>query len=255
MEKPIIGITPDFTIADTVLGPTERLLLNLDYAAAVSAVAGFPLVLPPLLDPDETVAALDGLLLTGGGDIDPHRYGATSVHPETYGISDVRDTFEIALVQAAIARDLPILAICRGMQVLNVALGGTLIQHIPDSVATPIEHRQHLAGIPVGEPAHPVTLADHSLLARLLGTTSLLVNSYHHQAIADPAPGLVVTARAPDGVIEAVELPTATFVVAVQWHPERLYRHSIAHRTLFAALVEAAARYRATRRAALADPR
>lgn len=244
MAKPTIGITPDVTVADTHVGPIERLQLNLDYATAVSAAGGIPVVLPPNLEPVDALALVDGLLLTGGGDIDPALYGAPVVHPETYGIAPARDAFEIRLVQHAIAHDLPILAICRGIQLLNVALGGTLIQHIPDAIANSLNHRQHELGIPVDEPAHPVTVIPDTLLARILGTTWLLVNSYHHQAIDRPAPGLVITAYAPDGVIEAAELPSATFVVAVQWHPERLYRQHPLHQALFAALVDAARRSR-----------
>ncbi|MCX7623705.1 MAG: gamma-glutamyl-gamma-aminobutyrate hydrolase family protein [Thermomicrobium sp.] len=252
MDKPIIGVTPDFATVPTQLGPTDRLFLNLDYALAVEAAGGIPHVLPPVLDPADALVAVEALLLTGGGDIDPHRYGAASVHPETYGISEVRDTFELALVKAAIARDLPVLAICRGIQVLNVALGGTLIQHIPASDPNALNHRQHELGIPVDQPAHPVTIMPESKLAAIVETTTLLVNSFHHQAIDAPAPGLVVTARAPDGVIEAVELPSATFVLGVQWHPERLYRTFPQHRALFRALVLAALRSRPLGRSARA---
>ena len=252
MEKPVIGITPEVSVATTHVGPTERLQLNLDYTAAVSAAGGLPLVLPLDLEPPHALAVIDALLLTGGGDIDPARYGAPTVHPETYGVSSTRDSFEIALIQHAIALDLPILAICRGLQVLNVALGGTLIQHIPDAIPQALNHRQHELGIPVDQPAHPIRVVPDTLLARILGTPSLMVNSYHHQAIDCPAPGLVITAYAPDGVIEAAELPSATFVVAVQWHPERLFRSHPTHHALFTALVQAAQRSRTHRHAALA---
>ncbi len=244
MDRPRIGITPDFVTAETYLGPTDRLQLNLDYAAAVYDAGGLPLVLPPILDPVEALTTLDGVLLTGGGDIDPHRYGATSVHPETYGISSVRDDFELALAREAVVRDVPLLAICRGVQVLNVALGGTLVQHIPDAVPAALEHRQNELGIPVGETAHPVTIQPGSLLERVVKATTIAVNSYHHQAIEQPAPGLAVVARSPDGVIEAVELPLARFVLGVQWHPERLFTRFPEHRALFRALVEAASQYR-----------
>lgn len=242
MPAPLIGITPDITTESAHHGLTTRLLLNLDYAEAIAQAGGIPLVLAPVLPPAHFLDSLDGILLTGGGDIAPHRYGASVIHPATYGISDQRDEFEIALVRAALAADIPLLAICRGMQILNVALGGTLIQHIPDAIRGALNHRQQELGIPSGEPAHPVIIQPDSLLARTVGTTHLMVNSYHHQAVAELAPPLLPTATAPDGVIEAAEVPQATFVLAVQWHPERLYQRYPAHQALFTALVDAAQR-------------
>lgn len=252
MPAPVIGITPDITRESAAHGLTNRLLLNLDYAEAIAHAGGIPVVLPPVLEPARFLESLDGILLTGGGDIAPHRYGAPTIHPATYGISDVRDEFEIALVHAALNADVPLLAICRGMQVLNVALGGTLIQHIPDEIDGALNHRQQELGIPSGEPAHPVTIRPDSLLARIVGTTHLMVNSYHHQAVAELASPLLPTATAPDGVVEAAEIPGATFVLAVQWHPERLFQHYPAHHALFAALIEAA-QSRAARRATVVE--
>ncbi|MCS7050512.1 MAG: gamma-glutamyl-gamma-aminobutyrate hydrolase family protein, partial [Thermomicrobium sp.] len=176
-------------------------------------------------------------------------YGATTVHPETYGVSDLRDHFEMTLIRLALAADLPMLAICRGLQILNVALGGTLLQHIPDQLPHALNHRQQELGIPATDPAHDVSIRPETLLATILGSGRIRVNSYHHQAIADLATPLQLAATAPDGVIEAVELPHATFVLAVQWHPERLFRHHPLQAALFSALVDAA-RLKMRRRAA-----
>jgi putative glutamine amidotransferase len=252
VQRPLIGITPDLAHQEAAHGPTERLFLNLDYAQAVWQAGGIPVVLPPIDEPEAFLSSLNGLLLTGGGDIDPQQYGAATTHPLTYGVSETRDRFEIALIRAALERDLPVLAICRGIQVLNVALGGTLYQHLPDEIPNALNHRQHELGIPSGEVAHPVTIVPESLLARIIGTTELMVNSYHHQAVATLATPLRVVAVAPDGVIEAVELPGQSFVLAVQWHPERLFERFPAHFALFAALVDAARATRLRQQPALA---
>ena len=154
-----------------------------------------------------TVAGLDGLLLAGGTDVDPALYGAPR-HPETDQPDHDRDSLETALLREALDRDLPVLAICRGLQLLNAALGGTLIQHIEG-------HR-----CPNQPAAHPITIASHSRLESILEAGEYVVNSRHHQCVDQVASGLVVVARAPDNVIEALELPGRRFVVAVQWHPE-----------------------------------
>jgi putative glutamine amidotransferase len=154
-----------------------------------------------------TVAGLDGLLLTGGTDVDSALYGAPR-HPETDQPDHDRDSLETALLREALDRDLPVLAICRGLQLLNVALGGTLIQHIEG-------HR-----CPNQPAAHPISIASHSRLESILEVDEYIVNSRHHQCVDQVASGLVVVARAPDNVIEALELPGKRFVLAVQWHPE-----------------------------------
>lgn len=246
MKRPIIGISPDLARVAAPHGETDRLFLNLDYAQCIIAAGGQPVVLPPVAAPEDLLNSVDALLLTGGGDVAPSRYGATNLHPETYGISDLRDEFEIALIHAALERHLPLLAICRGLQILNVALGGTLLQHIPDDRPGSLEHRQQLLGIPSGDTAHPVVVHPGSLLARIVGEGILQVNSYHHQAVDKVAPNAVVSAVAPDGIVEAFELPQYDFVLAVQWHPERLCAHHPPHRALFTALVQAATRSRAS---------
>ena len=178
-----------------------------------------------------TVAGLDGLLLTGGSDVDPALYGARR-HPETEPPEHDRDSLETALLREALDRDLPVLAICRGLQLVNAALGGTLVQHI-------VGHQ-----CPKQPAAHPIAIASHSRLGSILKvegaaeSDQYMVNSRHHQCVDQVARGLVVTARAPDNVIEALELPEKSFVLAVQWHPED--RTDWPDRKLFEAFRDAA---------------
>lgn len=253
MDKPVIGITPDVTHVSSPLGTTDRLCVNLDYIQAILHAGGLPLVLPPYQPIHHYLPALDGILLTGGGDIDPRRYAAHTIHSETYGISELRDEFEITLVKQAIEQNLPLLAICRGIQVLNVALGGTLYQHLPDDLPTSLNH-QHELHIPFDQPAHQVRIDPRSRLFSIVGTSELMVNSFHHQAVHELAPPLVASATAPDGVIEAVELPKASFVLGVQWHPERRFPHSPTDLALFKAFVEAARVYSRTRSSSTHTP-
>ena len=191
-----------------------------DYDAAVRRAGATP---KPLSLDDPAATALDGvdgLLLTGGDDVDPAIYGEAP-HP-TYDVSEPgRDAFEIDLVRRALDADLPVLAICRGLQVLNVALGGTLIQDIPSEPAPLL---QHDADGPPTTLAHTVTLTPGSCLAALVGPDDTrAVNSRHHQSVRVPGQGLVVTATSPDGVIEGAEVPGARFCVGVQWHPENFH--------------------------------
>ncbi len=167
------------------------------------------MLVPPTDDPDivrATIDTCDAMVLLGGGDVNPARYGQTE-RETLYGVDDFLDGFEIAALDAALARDIPVLAICRGHQVLNVAHGGTLVQHIP----TADDHRDVM---------HPVTVVADSRVARAMGTLAPIVHSFHHQAIDTIGRDLVVTATAPDGTIEAVESTRASWVVGVQWHPE-----------------------------------
>jgi putative glutamine amidotransferase len=196
-----------------------------DYEESVRRAGGEPTVLDRSIHrPDDTVQSFDGLLLAGGGDVLPSMYGEPA-HP-TFGAAEPgRDEYEIELVRLALERDLPVFAICRGIQVMNVALGGTLIQDIPSEVpnAQPHDVREPRVAI-----AHDVWVTSGSLLERLMRERtedeSLPVNSRHHQAIRQLAAGLVVSGTAPDGVIEAVEDPRRRFCVGVQWHPENFYR-------------------------------
>ena len=194
----------------------ERVVLNAAYVAAVQRAGLVPLMVPPMLAPPAGVAALEhvsGLVLTGGEDVAPARYGAAP-HPKLEETDPVRDTLEVALISAARARGLPLLGICRGIQILNVALGGTLYQDLPSERPGPIDHANE-------DGRHPVTLAPHSRVGTALGATAASVNSRHHQAIRDLAPGLRACAWAPDGVVEAVEGTDGdSWTMAVQWHPE-----------------------------------
>jgi putative glutamine amidotransferase len=223
--------------------PMRELALGLSYPQSLERVGAMPVILPPVLPEviDLLVARLDGLLLTGGPDLHPGTYGAVP-HPELGPTEREIDVFELALVRAAERRGLPIFAICRGMQALNVARGGTLVQDLASELPGALRHRQEEAG---RIPTHPVRLAEGSRLAGIAGTTELEVNSFHHQAIDRLGSGLRAVGWAPDGVIEAVEDPTARFVVGVQWHAESLSESQPVQRDLLAAFVDAAAGWQA----------
>ena len=212
-----------------------------DYLESVRRAGGEPVeVVVGSEAPEHLLARVDALLLTGGGDVDPSIYGETP-HATFEAAETGRDAFEIALARAAIAKGIPLLAICRGMQVLNVAMGGTLIQDIPSQVTGALEHsvpqpRFHIA--------HEVWVSKGSRLAALLADhmedgETCHVNSRHHQSVKDVAKGFDVTATSPDGVVEAMEQPDAPFCVAVQWHPENFWRTG-EFRELFEGLVQAA---------------
>jgi putative glutamine amidotransferase len=206
-----------------------------NYCGVISAAGGLPLVLPHelALVPDYA-ALLDGLVVTGGAfDLDPTLYGDTERHGSVTTKAR-RSAFELALTKAFLELDRPLLGICGGQQLLNVALGGTLIQHIPDAVPDCLAHEQPN---PRTEPGHEVEVAAGTLLHRLGGQTRLAVNSAHHQAARAVGPGVVISALAPDGVIEAIEDPSRRFCLGVQWHPE--YRISAADDAMFHALIEA----------------
>jgi putative glutamine amidotransferase len=211
-----------------------------DYAAAVRRAGATPRALTLDEPTDRVLEGVDGLLLTGGDDVDPAIYGEAP-HP-TYDVSEPgRDAFEIDLVRRALAADLPVLAICRGLQVLNVALGGTLVQDIPSEPAAHLTH--DVAATPTTL-AHTVSVMPGSSLAALLGPDETrAVNSRHHQSVRALGQGLVVTASSPDGVIEAAEVPAARFCVGVQWHPENFHATGEFDR-LFDGFVEACRRRR-----------
>jgi putative glutamine amidotransferase len=210
--------------------------LDRAYAAAVAAAGGLPLLLPVLDSAwvDASLAGIDGLVLSGGGDVDPARYGEVAV-PEVGGVVAARDEWELALVRAALAVDLPVLAICRGSQVLTVATGGTLIQHLPavSALDHDVTHRERDA-------VHDVRLEPGSALARIVGVDVVGVNSMHHQAAAGLGDGLRAVGWTADGVVEAVEVPGRP-VIGVQWHPEHLV-HMAPQRALFAWVVAEATR-------------
>lgn len=209
--RPLIGIS-----SYARGGPRPSFAVPCDYVDAVRRAGGVPLVLPPVLGPvRETLDVLTGLILPGGGDVHPGHYGGDD-HDANYGVCHERDVFELTLVHAALERELPVLCICRGMQVLNVALGGDLIPHIPDVFGTDVVHRTaDVRAIP-----HAVAIAPESRLAQVYGRTQVTVQSVHHQAVGRLGHGLRAVAWAPDGVVEALESDQHAFVVAVQWHPE-----------------------------------
>ena len=230
---PLIGIT-----AGSEPAHPDYYVLRKDYVRSIELCGGLPVVLAPAgaaLHP-ALLSKLDGLVLTGGIDVAPRLYGETP-HPTVTDTSAEQDEFEVRLVHEALAHDVPVLAICRGMQLLNVALGGTLIQDLPSLVGTAVSH-DDLARPRIAI-AHRVVVAPGSKLHSLLGTDEVEVNSFHHQAVGALGHGLVATAFAPDGVVEGVELPSARFVVGVQWHPEAFWKEG-RFASLFRALVRAA---------------
>ncbi|HEV2452585.1 MAG TPA: gamma-glutamyl-gamma-aminobutyrate hydrolase family protein [Streptosporangiaceae bacterium] len=222
--RPVIGISAYAEQARWGNWDRPALLLPRRYADRVAAAGGVPVLLPPFPGIEDTVTRLHGLILSGGGDIDPAAFGA-SQDPETGGIRPDRDAAEFALVSAALTRGIPLLGICRGLQVLNVALGGTLHQHLPALVG----HDGH-SPAPGAYGSHGVKIASGTRLAGLLDVGELSVPTHHHQAIDELGKDLVATAWTDDGIIEAVEYPASTangsgasahpFVLAVQWHPE-----------------------------------
>jgi putative glutamine amidotransferase len=214
-----------------------------DYRQAVLHVGGEVRVVDPSMEVGEVIGSIDGLLLTGGEDVAPARYGEEP-HPSVVDVDTARDEFEIALIGEARRRSLPIFAICRGIQMLNVACGGTLVQDIPSEVAGALEHSWTVPPHKPYDLAHEVWVDKDTLLARLIrerlsDTDACEANSRHHQAVKQIAPGFRVSATAPDGVIEAIEDPAANFCLGVQWHPENFWRTG-EFRPLFEGFLEAA---------------
>jgi putative glutamine amidotransferase len=242
MKLPVIGITSGAD-AQPANGPAA-FMLRQNYGRAVAAVGGAPLLIPPLAQEDILGASyerLDGLLLSGGGDIAPQFYGEET-HPTTSEIDIDRDNAEFWLVRRALEDGKPLLGICRGIQVLNVVLGGTLYQDIASQIGNSIDHTiTKRADSEWRYMAHDISLEPSSQLARILEATSLPTNSAHHQSIKDLAPGLRITGCSPDGVIEAVEVADGGFVLAVQSHPEALWAAAESRwQAMFAAFVSAA---------------
>ena len=205
------------------------------YVDAVLRAGGQPVIVNDARDPKELLARVDALVLTGGPDVDPQHYHEDA-HPSVYGVDAADDDFECALAEAATVRSVPTLAICRGIQVLNVARGGTLFQHIADDPGVAPHGQPGVAG---GARQHEVTLDADSLLAEVMDTTTVTASCHHHQALARLGEGLRVVGRANDKIIEAVELDGA-FMLAVQWHPEDTAADDPAQQRLFDALVRRA---------------
>lgn len=239
--KPVIGVTLD---AEEPGGYSSApwYALRQNYCGSLAEFGAAPLALPHLVDAvDRYLDLCHGVVVTGGGfDVDPALWGASSVH-ETVKTKPVRTQFEWALLKGAVDRDMPVLGICGGEQLLAAVLGGTLVQHIPAEIDGALDHSpERKVHDPVGSVmAHEVEVVPGTLLARIAGLGRFGVNSSHHQAVKAAGPNLVVSASAPDGVVEAVEHPGRRFCLGVQWHPEYLY--GAADRAILAAFVAACA--------------
>lgn len=242
MNKPIIGVTPDFNAGNRkdMGGKEPTYFLRARYMKAIEDAGGIPVVLPLLSNTDawrQVVAHVHGLLITGSGsDLAPEFYGERQRH-KFARMSRERATMELGIAKAAYRADVPMLGICGGMQSINVALGGTLYQDIAAQLDTSIDH---LPAYSATKTTHPVQIAPGSLLRRIARKARVEVNSSHHQSVKKVAPNLVQTAVAPDGVIEAIEAPARSFFLGVQWHPEFLYDRDPIQRRLFSALIRAA---------------
>ncbi len=242
-ERPVIGICTSLTRASWGVWDRLSALLPLDYISAIQRAGGLAVMIPPDAhheeDPGPVLDVIDGLILAGGNDVDPAEYGAQP-HAETRNTVPERDRSELALTRGAVERDMPVLGICRGMQVMNVAFGGTLTQHLPDEVG----HERHRANPGSFENSdHEVRLTDGSLAAQAAGETVHNTKSHHHQGVEAVAERFEVTGYSSlDGLPEAIEAPDCRFVLGVQWHPEADERSRV-----IGALVEGARDYRSTR--------
>lgn len=236
MTKPLIGIGSDVL---QVEGERDRAFVYTTYVEALRRAGALPVLIPP--QPEnaaELVESLDGILLAGGEDCDPALYGQER-HPQVVDLlNERRQSNDLALAKVARERGIPTLGICLGLQVMNVASGGTLVQDIDSQVETEIQH----ASMPADRARHDVMVQEGTKLASIVPAVELNVNSSHHQAIADVAEGLRITAHAPDGIVEGLEDPRHPFYVGVQWHPEDMAGEGSAN-TLFAAFVQAAREY------------
>ena len=235
-REPLVGVTTSITVDQN----PERAYVNSAYLHAVQQAGGVPVLLPPQLSKsslERLVRGLDAVLLTGGGDMDPASFGEAP-HPTLYDVAPSRDALETAVTHIALEKRTPLLAICRGIQVLNVALGGSLYQDVATDPGTQVQHSQKEAR---DQTTHKVAVTPGSRLAGVLGTDNVEVNSFHHQVIKALGRGLTAVAWAPDQLIEGVELADdSRFVLGVQWHPEHLVGSSEPARRLFAALIGAA---------------
>lgn len=238
--RPLVGVTCDLWGEPGA----EREGVNRAYCAAVWQAGGLP-VLIPVEAADaaaDLIGGLDALLVTGGGDIAPARFGQAA-HPQLGRVTPERDEVEIRLVERAYDEDLPTLGVCRGIQVMAVALGGGLIQDLGSESELAGERHDRHGKTPREQAAHLVRLEPRSRLQVLVGAEQIAVNSFHHQVVAEPIPApLVLAGRSEDGWVEAVEAPDRRFFLGVQWHPEHLWQHDVAAARLFGALIEAAAR-------------
>lgn len=232
-DRPLIGLNCRYD-SDQEHAVVDQIRLYVPYYRALLAAGALPLIIPAIADRtilSEYLDTLDGFVFTGGLDIPPEAYGQTK-HPKTQECDPNRFACDKLLAELLLHRDTPVLAICMGQQLINVVYGGTLIQHIETETRhTPVKPGQNIF--------HPITIEENSLLHQALGVTELEVNSGHHQAVDRPAPGLRILARAPDGIVEAVQMTDKAFFLGVQWHPERIADRP-EQRRLFKAFVAAA---------------
>lgn len=238
-RRPLIGITPTPSNSTFEHGSFYRYCLSDTYVRSVWQAGGNPVILPWVGDePDQILDAVDGLIISGGGDVNPNVFQRER-HQETDSIDDGRDSFELALMRDAAERDMPTLAICRGIQVMGVAFGASLHQHVPD-VSIEIQHRQHKAGLSQHVTSHRVLLENvPNPISDILGKDELMVNSFHHQSLADVPEPLRLAGRSDDGIIEAIWHQEMTFGIGVQWHPEMLAANHEDHARFFESLIEA----------------
>lgn len=238
MPQPVIGLTLDSEPPGKYSKTHPWYAIRENYCDVVARAGGLPILLPH--EPDRAadyLRLIDGLVVTGGAfDVDPALFGATTKHASVTTKAR-RTAFEWGITRGAVGADKPVLGICGGMQLLNVVLGGTLLQHIPDEWPNALQHEQTN---PRTEPGHSVRVEKNTLLHRITGMDEMPVNSAHHQAVKDAAPQLVIDARAPDGIVEGIEDPRRRFVIGVEWHPE--YELSEGDTKLIAAFVAAARR-------------
>lgn len=237
MNKPLIGITPDRN--DVAANAEAHFFVRRNYCSAVAEAGGVPFIVPYQMEMVERyLDTIDGLVVTGGMfDVDPAAYGMPSKYPDELTLKADRTAFERAMLRGALERDLPVLGICGGMQLIAIEMGAKLFQHIPSEIRTDIEHKQ-AQSCEVG--THRILLQEESRLRRILGTGECFVNSLHHQSVMNGTARLRVAALADDGVVEAVEVPDMALCVGVQWHPE--YGANPSDTKLFAELVRVAGR-------------
>ncbi|MCC2641604.1 MAG: putative Gamma-glutamyl-gamma-aminobutyrate hydrolase [Nitrospira sp.] len=241
--KPVIGVTPDFNAGDRQEwgGKEPTYFLRARYVRAIEELGGLPLILPLVVDRASRrrlLQGIDGLLFTGSGpDLNPSLYG----EPQRYTfqvVAEHRSDFELDCLHMAIRNRIPTLAICGGMQAMNVACGGKLYQDLPAQVNEALQHRQTT---PATRVSHSIAIAEGSLLSRIIKRSQMRVNSSHHQSVKTVGRPLMASATAPDGIIEAIEHPTHRFFLGLQWHPEFLFERHVLHRRLFQAFLRAAA--------------
>jgi putative glutamine amidotransferase len=237
LRPPVIGITLDYEETPSY-SKMPWYALRENYCSAVSRLGAIPLPLPHEVELiPHYLNLIDGLMITGGAfDVSPALYGDSSIH-ETVTLKERRTKFEWGITQGCVDAKKPILGICGGEQLLNVILGGTLIQHIPDSINDALEHEQKN---PRTEPGHEVLVKENTLLHKIVGKTKMSVNTAHHQAVGKPAPGALVNSTTTDGVIEGIEFPAHPFCLGVQWHPE--YHVDSSDNAIFEAFVKACSR-------------